>query len=325
MNRAAKLLVLLLVCLTAAAYYLNLPSSEPRFNPSPNPAYIPQPGDSFEFYIAENRRRIDQSLQDYYFSQGPEPFGPAYSQEQVLNMRAPYQIDPSTGRCDSPDANGSKGFLLVHGLSDSPYLLKQVATSLAEAYPCALLRGLLNPGHSTVPGDLLEVRREDWYRTFEYGVDSFADQVDSLFVVGYSNGSALALKYADQNRDANNINGLILLSPGLETRDRRAFLSPWLKIFLPWINKNEDVDAVKYESFPTNAAAEFYHLTRELDSARIEPLQLPILMVVSGDDTTINNQATVDFFCSSIAVAGRKMIWYRSSIPEAGPDRTCEG
>lgn len=324
MNRGMKLSVLVLALLTVAGFYLNLSFAEPRFNPSENPAYIPQGGDSFGFYIEENRRRIDQSLRDYYFNRSDEPFG-AYSQEEVLNMRSPYQIDPSAARCEAALANESKGFLLVHGLSDSPYLLKQLATSLAEAYPCALIRGLLNAGHSTVPGDLLKVRGEDWYRTFEYGIDSFANQVDSLFVVGYSNGSALALKYADQNRDAQTLSGLILLSPGLETRDRRAFLSPWLKIFLPWINRNDDLDAVKYESFATNAAAEFYHLTQEISPGKVEPLELPVLMVVSGDDTTINNQATVDFFCSSIAAESRKMIWYQSSINPDQPVNPCEG
>jgi hypothetical protein len=176
-----------------------------------------------------------------------------------------------------------------------------------------------------VPGDLLKVRREDWYQTFEFGVAGFSDVVDSLYVVGYSNGSVLALNYLDRNRESEFINGLILLSPGLETRDSRAFLSPWLKLGLKWINQNADQDAVKYESFPMNAAAEFYHLTKDVGRADFGLLDLPVLMVVSGDDTTINNQHSVDFFCNKVTPESRKMIWYQSNLSNDMPQRSCYG
>jgi len=149
--------------------------------------------------------------------------------------------------------------------------------------------------------------------------------VDSLYVVGYSNGSVLALNYLDRNRETDFINGLILLSPGLEMRDNRAFLSPWLKFGWKWINQNLDQDAVKYESFPMNAAAEFYHLTKDVGRADFGPLDLPVLMVVSGDDTTINNQYSVDFFCNKITSDSRKMIWYQSNLSREIPQRKCNG
>ena len=138
-------------------------------------------------------------------------------------------------------------------------------------------------------------------------------------------GGTLALSYVDQNPDANLISGLIALSPALEPRDERAFLSPWLKLFLKWINKNDDRDAVKYESFPTNAAAEFYRLTREVVGNKDGLLELPVFMAVSGDDTTVNNQASLDYFCSNIAAESRKMIWYQSSLEQDWLTDSCTG
>jgi esterase/lipase len=204
-------------------------------------------------------------------------------------------------------------------------LLKRVAESIASEYPCALIRGLLSPGHSTVPGDLLNVRREDWYQTFAFGVSGFFNLVESLYVVGYSNGSVLALNYLDRNRDSAAISGLILLSPGLKTRDTRAFLSPWLKYGWKWINQSPDQDAVKYESFPMSAAAEFYHLTEDVTRAGFGSLSLPVLMVVSGDDTTIDNQYSVDFFCNKLDADSRKMIWYQSGLGSGNPEGICSG
>ncbi len=325
MKSVLKLSVTVLISLFIVVVFLNRPDSEPRFNPSANPAYIPQPGDSFDFYIAENRRRIDQSLEEYYFDSRPDPFGAAYTREDVLNMRSPYQINPSPEQCSGLDGTESTGFLMVHGLSDSPYLLKRVAESIASEYPCALIRGLLSPGHSTVPGDLLNVRREDWYQTFAFGVSGFFNLVESLYVVGYSNGSVLALNYLDRNRDSAAISGLILLSPGLKTRDTRAFLSPWLKYGWKWINQSPDQDAVKYESFPMSAAAEFYHLTEDVTRAGFGSLSLPVLMVVSGDDTTIDNQYSVDFFCNKLDADSRKMIWYQSGLGSGNPEGICSG
>ena len=206
-----------------------LPSGESRFNPSATPAYLPAAEDSFEFYVEENRSRIRAVLAEYYFTDSDTPFGPGYSIDRVLDMRSPYQLSPEAGTCQSGEGNNAKGFLLVHGLTDSPYLLRKVGESLAAAYPCALVRGLLSPGHGTIPGDLLNVRVQQWLTTIEFGINSFAGKVDELHVVGYSNGRALALNFLDNNRLENSVTSLILLSPGLETLDKRAYLTPYLR------------------------------------------------------------------------------------------------
>lgn len=304
--------------------WLWLPYAEARYNPSGLAPYLPEANDSFESYIEENRRRIRTALERYYYQENPQPFGPGYDIDQVLDMRSPYQLQPDADRCNDRDAT-SFGFLMVHGLSDSPYLLTEVATSMQQQYPCALIRGLLSPGHGTVPGDLRAISTRDWLATFEYGVESFRSQVDSLYVVGYSNGTPLALVYLNDNRDDDFIAGLIALSPGVKPLNERSYLSPYMKYVYRWVNKDADTDAVKYESFPMNAAAQFYLLTRSLMSDDFQPLTTPVMMVVSGDDTTVNNQVTADFFCSKLGSDTRRMIWYQSGDDGRLPEPSCFG
>lgn len=294
--------------------FLQRPSDVARYNPSDHPAYIPSSTDSFTFYIEENRRRIRAALTEYYFGSDAAPFGPAYTLEDVVDMRAPYQLLPRDGDCEA--GTSRKGFLLVHGLTDSPYLLRSVAESLAEIYPCAVLYGLLSPGHGTIPGDLLNVRLEQWVVAFEYGLNSLSREADELNVIGYSNGSALALNYLNLNRESELISKLILLSPGLETADTRAQWTPYLRYFLKWIVEENDSDAVKYESFPTNAAAEFYKLAKSVVAPDYEPIDTPTLMVVSADDTTINSQASADFFCRNLDSGTSRLLWLQS--PQGG-------
>lgn len=324
-----KLLVRIVLSLVAVLVLLYLagiiPVLEVRYRPSGQAAYIPETDVSFSSYLAENRTRIRAVLEETYFTDNDQPFGPAYSLNDVLDKRAPFQFPADGNVCDDPARGGGRGFLLMHGLTDSPYLVKTVARELADAYPCALIRGLLSPGHGTVPGDLLNVRVDDWKRIARYGIESFRGEVDELFLVGYSNGSSLAIEYIANQRQDPLIQALILLSPGLRAADTRTYLTPWLRHVARWINRHPDVDAVKYESFPTNAAAEFYKLTREVTAIDLEPVSLPVFMVMSSDDTTVDNSAAVDFFCNKVNHPDRKLIWYESSNTNIPPPMDCDG
>lgn len=297
--------------------------NSPRFYPSGNAAYLPKPEDSFDTYLSENQQRIRAVLSKYYYEQEDSPFGDDLTLEQVLEMRSPFQYLPATTCLEEP----RRGFLLVHGLTDSPYLLRSVASSLHQQFPCALIRTLLSPGHGTVPGDLLEVRLEHWEDTFSWGVESLSGTVEEVTVLGYSNGSALAINYLNSQTSENlpAIDRMVLISPGLKPADNRAFLAPFLKFVRPWIYQRGDRDAVKYESFPTNAAAEFYNLTRKTTASDSPKLVTPTLMIVSGDDTTTDAGAAVEMFCNKIDATDKQLIWYQSSSAQSQLPQNCDG
>jgi pimeloyl-ACP methyl ester carboxylesterase len=75
-----------------------------------------------------------------------------------------------------------------------------------------------------VPGDSLDVHRNEWRDITRYGVNSFKGRVDALYLVGYSAGATLAVEYADQHRDESLLAGLMLLSPAFGFPDASVAL-----------------------------------------------------------------------------------------------------
>ena len=271
----------------------------------------PQPNAQTPFaqYLASQKAHIRTVLERDYFSVREDPFGPDYTLDDVVAMRAPYELSPSA-MCTQEQK--TLGFLLIHGLTDSPYLLSDIAASLQVQYPCALIRGLLLPGHGTVPGDTLAMNYQDWISITEYGVNSFRGEVDKLFMLGFSTGTSLSVLYADSHRDDDLVQGLIMLSPAITARSGLAFLSPYLSWFRDWLSERPETDAARYESFSVNAGAQFYKLTKNLSSSSFVPLTIPIFMAASADDSTVNMDAAREFFCAKAASSQRQMLWFQT-------------
>lgn len=223
----------------------------------------------------------------------------------VLDLIKPIEL--ASENFSSCDAKDRRGILFVHGLTDSPFLLRDIAHHLKQ-YPCLLLRSLLLPGHGTVPGDLVDVQYQDWQSLVDFGASKMWEAaVDHYYIVGYSTGAVLALDYLARttNRSENDsmLKGVVLLSPAVELDNPLIGLvnlfTP-LRDLLPhfaWWQLEEDADVFKYESFPINAAKQIDGLVKEM-SAGIERsgVPIPMLMVVSEDDTTVDSFAAVDFF-----------------------------
>lgn len=295
-------------------------ADEPRLRPSGRAITAPDAQQSFSRYIEIGRQRIEQALRPR-FEREATPFGEHYTLEQVVDMRAAWQMAPRPV-CGS---GRGPGFLFLHGLTDSPYTLKPLARELARTHPCAIMRGVLLPGHGTVPGDMLSMQREDWKGTVEYAVDQFRGETDTLYLVGYSAGATLAVDYADRHRDEELVSGLVLLSPAMGLSNPVAWLTPVLRWIRPWMNVSGDRDAAKYESFALNAAAQMYRLLRDLAPQRMQPLDIPVFMALSGDDTTVDAGASRRFFCDKAPSSRRHMIWYHAQVTDSRPRESCEG
>jgi len=297
-------------------------SNPQHLEPSGFVVTAPQSQISFDSYLSDSRQQIRSALQSLAFRDGEMPFGPAYSLETVVNMRAPYEIDT---RAACQPAQAAEGYLLIHGLSDSPYLLSELAKRLAEGRPCALVRSVLLPGHSTAPGDSTLVSRQEWQAITRYGVESFREQVATLHIIGYSAGATLAVDYLASYPEDNLIKGLILLSPALGLPGSTIWLSPYLRWFTRWLGIEGEHDAAKYESFSIHAGAEFYLLIRSLRWTRMPELAVPVLMVASGDDATIDVSAAEAFFCSKATVTGSQLIWYQATAMSRALPTDCVG
>jgi esterase/lipase len=256
----------------------------------------------FARYVAWAREQIRTARQRAGLS-GPD-------EQAIVDMRAPFEWEPDPVDCRADPGRARRGILLIHGLTDSPFLMRDVGRHFEKR--CFLVRAILLPGHGTVPGDLLDATYQEWVAATRYGIDGFANQVDDLYVAGFSTGGALAVYHAlrpDELRHA--IKALMLISPAIKVASPLVPLANWHKIY-SWAmprgrwdgNLYDERDAAKYESFPKNGGDQVYLLTLDIaDRLRSRPLDTPVFIALSRDDGTVNSRATIEFF-NAITPAG---------------------
>ena len=312
--------VLLLLLLSGCS------SESSWLKPTGSAASVPKDQNlAFEQYVRNSRINIEKVLKKLRFADAESPFVGDYTLQQVAQMRGPFQIPERDQQiCKDVTDGAGKGFLLIHGLTDSPYLLKGLAQSLHQAYPCSLVRAVLLPGHGTVVGDSLEMKYQDWQAITDYGVRSFQrmQTIDELYLVGFSTGTALAIKHLQLGSSSDKIKGLILLSAAVKAKSDFAWMAGYLNLFQDWLGVNQERDAARYSSFSTNAGAQFYQLTKDLMSDKYQ-FDIPLLMAVSSDDATINPEAAREFFCKYSTSQRKHLIWYRGYSNQPSVD--CAG
>lgn len=184
------------------------------------------------------------------------------------NWNRSYELptDPATG---PPTA----GVLLIHGLTDSPYSLRHIGATLHQQG--ARILSLRVPGHGTAPASLVDTSWQDMASAVQLAVQHLHEKIGDapLYVVGYSNGGALALHYTLstlENADLPAVDGLALISPEIGV-DKVAAIAIWQERVgkllhldkLSWTSTNVEYDPYKYVSFPVNGGVIAHDLTAE--------------------------------------------------------------
>ena len=200
--------------------------------------------------------------------------------------------------------------VLLHGLTDSPYSLRHIAQHLSAQGLLAVVPRM--PGHGSVPAALTDARWEQWLAATRLAVREARRQVPDapLYLLGYSNGGALALRYSLAALEDERLampRQLVLISPmiGVTSYARYAGLAA-LPAVLPafaksaWMNVLPEFNPFKYNSFPVQAARQTYELTSEVQhafdaaetSGRLQRLP-PVLAFQSLADSTVSTPAVV--------------------------------
>ena len=256
-----------------------------------------------EAVFREARARVDDEV-----SKGANPLVP---NRYVESSRShPDRLAFAGNRTEVLRAASPRGgALLVHGLTDGPYSMRALAARLnAAGFYTVSLR---MQGHGTVPGGLVDATWEDWMAAVRMGARHVRDQIGAerpLVLVGYSNGGALITKYALDALEDQSLPKpakLIMLSPMIGVSPAARFAST-ISLLGPVIQKARWIDIVpeynpfKYNSFPANAGAQTFLLTRALNRQMLEAEQsgrlkqmAPVLAFQSVVDTTVSAPAVV--------------------------------
>ena len=216
--------------------------------------------------------------------------------------------------------------LLVHGLTDSPYVLRRLGERLhAEG---VWVVGLRLPGHGTAPVALTRVQWQDWAAAVRLAARDLRAKAGAdapLYLVGFSTGAALSVEYALARLEGEDLPepaGIVLLSPaiGVDALAPVSTAQEWLSHLprlgkLAWLDLVPEIDPYKYASFATNAGSQIYKVTKRIGE-RVERLGAagPIrgfprtLVFQSVADSTVSARAVVRAFLQHLAPEGHALV-----------------
>ncbi|MGH6763898.1 MAG: alpha/beta hydrolase [Phyllobacterium sp.] len=236
-----------------------------------------------------------------------------------------------------PDGEPVGAAVFLHGLTDSPFSLRHIARQYRDRGFVAV--AIRMPGHGTVPAGLTEVEWEDWMAATRLAVREARKRVGPkpLHIIGYSNGGALAMKYALDALDDDQLarpDRLILISPMIGiTRFARFAGLAGLPAVLPafakaaWLGIVPEFNPFKYNSFPVNAARQSHSLTvalqqrisRAASEGRLGELP-PVLTFQSVMDSTVSTSAVITALYSRLPDNGSELVLFDlNRSAELGP------
>lgn len=278
-----------------------MPPLPPRFQPSGLNNHFTGPYPSFTDYIADMRNIIAKTRVD---------LADSTQRDWIIDSNAPFEMRPPTW-----GQGPRRGVLLVHGLSGSPFVMRDMGEHFCKQG--FLVRGILLPGHGTRSGDLLKVRAEDWQASIRYGIESFQGEVDELYLAGLSLGGVLCLDAALQGAPCH---GLILLAPSIKIKSRFAKLAllhryfSWISERAKWLATVSDGAYTKYATLTFNAVAETQKIIqRTMRLAQHKTLNVPLFMALSEDDETIDSKAAMNYF-SKLSNSHNQLLFYMKQV-----------
>ncbi|WP_406600792.1 alpha/beta hydrolase [Microvirga rosea] len=226
---------------------------------------------------------------------------PVYPGHFTTNWNRSYVMEPR-----GPPVGAA---VFLHGLTDSPYSLRHLANLYRDKGFVAV--GIRMPGHGTVPAGLTKVEWQDWMAATRLAVREALRRSGGqrLHIIGFSNGGALAVKYALDTLDNDHLarpERVILLSPmiGITQFARYAGIAGWPAYFpafarAAWLDVLPEFNPFKYNSFPVNGARQSYLVTQALQGQIIRASERGTLGQLPPIHTF---QSVVDFTVSTRAV-----------------------
>ncbi|BFM50268.1 alpha/beta fold hydrolase [Marinomonas sp. THO17] len=262
-------------------------------------------GESFDDFVARSKVYLKQH----------KVWVNEQQQARELSAVLPFELKPDSRQCEGQP---KIGLLLSHGLSDSPFSMRDPALALQQA--CYQVRVILLPGHGTQSADLLETPRQAWRDSFRHAAEVFEQEVDVMYVGGFSTGGALALEYAWTHPDK--ISGVVLFSPLLKVNSAIDWLSPLLATVKDWLDNYPSDDFAKYASIPLPAIAEAYKLAKEVrNKVMKKPRDIPVFIAMSEQDQTVDSKVTLEVFNKAMISSKSQMVMYSIDKVSGTSDR----
>ena len=210
-------------------------------------------------------------------------------------------------------SGGKIGVLVIHGFGGSPVSVRPWAQSFNNSgYSVSVPR---LPGHGTNWQDLNSTAAADWFAVIEKSFTDLKAKTDHVFVAGFSNGGALALRLAQIR--GSEIEGLMLLNPIIH--DRRIFMKllPIIRLFVPSL-KSGPSDIAKpnppIHSYRTTAMHALYSARKfwQIVERDLYLIDLPLMIGYSINDHVVDPENSETIIDNVMSVDIREIIFEKS-------------
>jgi alpha-beta hydrolase superfamily lysophospholipase len=283
--------------------------------------------ETFEDYLALEDRLFRQLDELVYAKIAPDQRH-AINRYNSGSLTDPEGMSPNWNRSFVLSKEDPKAaVLLLHGMSDAPYSLHSLGQRLNAAG--AYVLGLRVPGHGTAPSGLVEVTWQDMAAAVRLAMRHLAQHSNGqpLYVVGYSNGGALAVHYTLstlKDQTLPKVERVVLLSPEIGVTPAAAFAVWQARLGhllglekLAWNDILPEYEAFKYGSFAVNAGDVVYRITSEIQK-RLTALSKegklkavpPILAFTSVIDATVSTPALVSNLFDRLPAGGHELVLF---------------
>jgi alpha-beta hydrolase superfamily lysophospholipase len=280
--------------------------------------YLAQEARIFDAVRTEVTQKLDPDQRvplNRYFADSP-----VYPGHFARDFNRSYVLEPNV-----PPVGA---VVLLHGLTDSPYSQRHIAQFYRDHNFVAIVIRL--PGHGTVPAGLVSVEWEDWIAATRLAIREARRRIAPsapLHLVGFSNGGALAIKYAlDSIADPNLAppDRIVLISPmiGITRFARFAGVASLPALFpafaeAAWLSVVPEFNPFKYNSFPVNGAVQSYRLTQALQreialysrTGQLTNLP-PIITFQSVMDYTVSTSAIISALYDHLPANGSELVLF---------------
>jgi len=215
-------------------------------------------------------------------------------QAHVSDLASPDFRYPSRSFVMYQASPTGKAAVLVHGLTDSPFIMKDVASILfKQGYD---VFAVLLIGHGTQAEDLFTVKKEQWQMQINQAARMMAPRASNgkILLAGFSMGGALVT--SEVLRHPGRYSALVQISPALSLADWKAPASCLARAFFDWASVSEERENSpwRYNRMPLNAVCELTRVVSEI-SGRGAEIEIPMWSAVSTGDKRIDVSQVVSY------------------------------
>lgn len=215
--------------------------------------------------------------------------------------------------------DGQNAVILVHGFIGSPFFMRELAMIyLKKGFMVHILR---LPGHGVCPKALENIQLEDWISTVSNAITALSKETKHVHLAGFSLGALLSC-LADHP-----IKSYLLIAPpfgispmSLLARSLNAIGFHRLYVLTRLSTPCKKCCSVMYDQFPVSIVTVMAEAIKRFNESPNQLNDKKIMMIMSLDDTVVDNDKLLDFFAQNTNPESQLRI-YMSNVKEMNDER----